>query len=69
MNLKVLDNRRVNLHKMVDSGDSNVNVFWHLRYGHLCFHHLSLLSRFDMVDGLSDMEKMKRTCKTCLVEV
>jgi hypothetical protein len=55
--------------KMIDSRDFNVNVnvLWHRRYGFLCFPHLSLLCRCEMVDGLPYIEKTKERSITCSI--
>jgi hypothetical protein len=65
MNLRVIGSSRINTHKMVNSEESDINVLWHRRYTHLCFLHLSLLSRFKMADSLPDMEKTKGRWLTC----
>jgi hypothetical protein len=41
----------------VDNGDIDVNSFWHQKYGHLSFQHLSILSKLEMEIGLPSIQK------------
>eukprot|EP00253_Pinus_taeda_P018885 PITA_18885 len=44
------------------------NWFWHLRFGHLNFGGLNLLSRKGMVRGLPLIEKPDSLCEGCILE-
>ena len=39
---------------------------WHMRYGHLGFHGLKLLSKKEMVRGLPAIDHVEQLCESCL---
>ena len=40
---------------------------WHLRFGHLSFDGLKLLSQNEMVKGLSSIDHLEQLCEGCLL--
>jgi len=43
----------------------NPSVLWHLRYGHLNYVSLKLLTSQDMIFGLPKVEEHKEVCEGC----
>ncbi|CAJ2634874.1 unnamed protein product [Trifolium pratense] len=45
----------------------NETQLWHLRYGHLNYKGLSVLTKKEMVKGLPVLQETNKTCKDCIV--
>ncbi|XP_074360337.1 uncharacterized protein LOC141700496 [Apium graveolens] len=55
-----------NVQKCLKSVIKNDSWLWHLRYGHLGFSGLKLLSKTKMVDGLPEINEPKNLCEACV---
>ncbi|XP_074353008.1 uncharacterized protein LOC141692171 [Apium graveolens] len=52
--------------KCLKSVIKNDSWLWHLRYGHLGFSGLKLLSKTKMVDGLPEINEPENLCEACV---
>ncbi|WOG95118.1 hypothetical protein DCAR_0314420 [Daucus carota subsp. sativus] len=52
--------------KCLKSVIKNDSWLWHLRYGHLGFSGLKLLSKTKMVDGLPEINESENLCEACV---
>ncbi|KAL8094563.1 hypothetical protein AgCh_036190 [Apium graveolens] len=57
---------QTNVQKCLKSVIKNDSWLWHLRYGHLGFSGLKLLSKTKMVDGLPEINKPENLCEACV---
>ncbi|XP_074378708.1 uncharacterized protein LOC141720258 [Apium graveolens] len=52
--------------KCLKSVIKNNSWLWHLRYGHLVFSGLKLLSKTKMVDGMPEINEPENLCEVCV---
>ncbi|KAL8135853.1 hypothetical protein AgCh_010456 [Apium graveolens] len=57
---------QTNVQKCLKSVIKNDSWLWHLRYGHLGFSGLKLLSKTKMVDGLPEINEPENLCEACV---
>ncbi|XP_074369148.1 uncharacterized protein LOC141710363 [Apium graveolens] len=55
-----------NVQKCLKSVIKNDSWLWHLRYGHLGFSGLKLLSKTKLVDGFPEINEPENMCETCV---
>ncbi|XP_074337698.1 uncharacterized protein LOC141674898 [Apium graveolens] len=63
--LFILD-MQMKVQKCLKSVTKNDSWLWHLRYGHLGFYGLKLLSKTKMVDDFSEINEPENLCEACV---
>ncbi|KAL8102990.1 hypothetical protein AgCh_027504 [Apium graveolens] len=59
-------NMQIKVQKCLKSVIKNDSWLWHLRYGHLGFSGLKLLSKTKMVNSLPEINKSENLCEMCV---